>query len=47
MKRVADGYDEKLYKEYAKGVEALEVVETEVLKGAKVDVGTSGAGQVS
>lgn len=46
VKKVAEGYDEKLYKEYAKGVEALEAVEAEVLKGAKADLGTSGAGQV-
>ena len=46
VKRVADGFDPKLYAEYAKGVEALEVVEAEVLRGQKVNVGTSGAGQV-
>ena len=46
MKKVAEGYDEGLYREYEKGVEGLEVVEKEVLRGAEVDVGTSGAGQV-
>ncbi len=46
VKRVADGYDGKLYEEYEKGVEALEVVEKEVLRGGGVYVGTSGAGQV-
>ena len=46
VKRVAEGYDPKLYKEYEKGVEALEAVEKEVLKGGEVEVGTSGAGQV-
>ena len=45
-KKVAEGYDEELYRGYAKGVEALEVVEKEVLKGQRVDLGTSGAGQV-
>lgn len=46
MKKVAEGYDEGLYREYEKGVEALEAVEAEVLKEGKVDVGTSGAGQI-
>ena len=47
--KVADGYQEKRYKEYEKGVEALEKVEAEVLRQQKVDVGkagTSGAGQI-
>ena len=46
VKKVAEGYEPKLYREYAKGVEALEAVEKEVLREGKVDVGTSGAGQV-
>ena len=45
-KKVAEGYDEKLYREYEKGVEALEAVEKEVLREGRVEVGTSGAGQV-
>lgn len=46
VKRVAEGYDGGLYREYEKGVEALEAVEKEVLRGGRVEVGTSGAGQV-
>ncbi len=46
VNRVAEGYDPELYREYAKGVEALEAVEKEVLRERKVELGTSGAGQV-
>ena len=49
VKKVANGYQADLYEEYAKGVEALEAVEKEVLRKQSVDVGkagTTGAGEV-
>lgn len=49
IEKVADGYQAELYERYAKGVEALDAVEKEVLKDAKEveKDGTSGAGQIA
>ena len=47
VEKVANGYQADLYEEYAKGVEALDAAEKEVLKRQAADVekaGTTGAG---
>lgn len=48
IEKVAQGYQAELYEKYAKGVEALDAVEKEVLKDAKEveRAGTSGAGYI-
>ena len=49
VEKIADGYQEKIYRFYEKGVAGLEAVEKDVLKKQAMDVdkaGTTGAGQV-
>ena len=42
VKKVADGYQANLFEEYAKGVDALEGVEKQVLQTQPQDVGNVG-----
>ncbi|CAF9943341.1 MAG: hypothetical protein ALECFALPRED_011080 [Alectoria fallacina] len=49
IEKIADGYQEEIYRYYEKGVDGLEAVERDVLKQQTQDVskaGTTGAGQV-
>ena len=49
VEKIADGYQEEIYRLYEEGVNGLEAVETEVLKKQALDVagaGTTGAEQI-
>lgn len=49
VEKIADGYQEEIYRMYEKGVDGLEAVEKSVLEEQARDVGkasTTGAGQV-
>lgn len=49
VQKIADGYQEEIYRFYEKGVDGLEAIEKDVLKKQAMNVGkagTTGAGQV-
>ena len=42
VERIADGYQEEIYRSYEKGVDGLEAVEKDVLKMQAIDVDKAG-----
>lgn len=46
VEKIADGYQEKIYRSYQKGVDGLEAVEKDVLKKQAIDVGKIGTTDV-
>ena len=47
VEKIADGYQEEIYRSYQKGVDGLEAVEKDVLKKQAIDVGKTGTTGVS